>query len=59
MVNIPIEVGQEVAKGDNLVILESMKMENEIKSPRDGRVERISVEVGTSVEQHQTLMVLV
>ncbi|MBN1429601.1 MAG: biotin/lipoyl-binding protein [Anaerolineae bacterium] len=59
VINIPVEIGQEVSKGDNLVILESMKMENELKAPRDGRVERINVEVGNSVEQHQTLLVLV
>lgn len=59
VVNIPVEVGQEVIKGDNLVILESMKMENELKAPRDGRVERINVKVGSSVEQHQTLIVIV
>jgi biotin carboxyl carrier protein len=59
VINIPVEIGQEVAKGDNLIILESMKMENELKAPRDGRVERINVEVGNSVEQYQTLLVLV
>jgi biotin carboxyl carrier protein len=59
VINIPVEVGQEVTKGDNLVILESMKMENELKAPRDGRVERIIVKVGSSVEQHQTLIVIV
>jgi biotin carboxyl carrier protein len=59
VINIPVEVGQEVAKGDNLVILESMKMENELKAPRAGRIDRINVKVGNSVEQYQVLMVLV
>lgn len=59
VVNVPVEIGQQVAKGDNLVILESMKMENEIKAPRDGRVERVNVKAGNSVEQHQTLLVIV
>ncbi len=59
VVNVPVEIGQEVSKGDNLVILESMKMENELKAPRNGRVERINIKVGSSVEQYQTLVVIV
>ena len=59
VIKIMVEIGQEVSKGDNLAILESMKMENELKAPRDGRVERINIKVGNSVEQHQTLLVLV
>ena len=36
-----------------------MKMENELKAPRPGRVERINVQAGESVEQDQTMVVLV
>lgn len=59
VVAMPVEVGQEIVKGDNLVILESMKMENELKAPRAGRVERVNVNAGDSVEQNQTLVVIV
>jgi biotin carboxyl carrier protein len=59
VVAVPVEVGQEVAEGENIIILESMKMENELKAPRDGRVERISVGAGDSVERNQTLVVIV
>lgn len=59
VVDLPVEVGQDVEAGENIVILESMKMENELKAPRAGRVERISVNVGDSVEQNQTLLVLI
>ena len=59
VVATPVEVGQEVELGDNVVILESMKMENELKAPRAGRVERINVKPGDSVEQNQTLVVIV
>lgn len=59
VVSLPVEVGQEVELGDNVVILESMKMENELKAPRAGRVERIHVNPGDSVEQNQTLVVIV
>jgi biotin carboxyl carrier protein len=58
VVAIPVEVGQEVEKGDAVVILESMKMENELKTPRAGTIERIAVKPGDSVEQQQTLVVI-
>lgn len=56
VVTIPVAEGQEVKKGQVLLILESMKMQNELKSPRDGRVNRIKVKAGESVEQRQTLL---
>jgi len=56
VVSIPIEEGYEVKKGQVLLILESMKMQNELKSPRDGKVNRIKVKAGESVEQRQTLL---
>jgi len=59
IVEVPVAAGQAVSKGDKLVILESMKMENELRAPRDGKVERINVRAGDSVEQGQTLMVIV
>ena len=37
VVAVPVEPGQHVESGENLVILESMKMENELKAPRAGR----------------------
>jgi biotin carboxyl carrier protein len=51
-----VDEGQEVKKGQVLLILESMKMQNELKSPRDGVVGRIRVNAGESVEQKQTLL---
>ena len=56
VVTIPVAEGQEVKKGQVLLILESMKMQNELKSPRDGKVNRIKVRTGESVEQRQTLL---
>ena len=56
VVAIPIAEGQEVQKGQVLVILESMKMQNELKSPRDGVVSQIKVKAGESVEQKQVLL---
>jgi biotin carboxyl carrier protein len=59
VVSIPVENGQEIAQGDVLVILESMKMQNELKSPRDGVVSRVRVKEGDSVERKQTLLSVV
>lgn len=56
IVAIPVQEGQEIAKGDVLVILESMKMQNELRSPKDGTVTRIKVHVGDSVEQKTTML---
>ena len=56
VVAIPVQQDQEVAKGDVLVILESMKMQNELKAPRAGKVSRIRAKVGETVEQRQTLL---
>jgi len=56
VVTILVEEGQEIKKGQVLLILESMKMQNELKAPRDGVVHRIKVKTGETVEQKQTLL---
>lgn len=58
VIGVPVEEGQQVAKGDDLVILESMKMQNELKAPRDGTVLRVRVKVGDSVNQNQQMVSL-
>ncbi len=42
--------GQQVAPGDVLLVLEAMKMENEIRSDRDGKIERVHVSDGQKVQ---------
>jgi biotin carboxyl carrier protein len=42
-----------------LVVLESMKMQNQLKSPRPGEVSRVQVKPGDSVEQRDTLLSVV
>jgi biotin carboxyl carrier protein len=51
-----VEVGNEVKKGDVLLILVAMKMENAIKAAGDGIVKRIKVNIGDSVEKGQLIM---
>ncbi len=59
VVDLPVEDGQEIKEGQVLLILESMKMQNELKSPRDGVVSRIRVKEGENVERRQTLLSVV
>jgi len=56
VVTVLVEESQEVKKGQVLLILESMKMQNELKAPRDGKINRIRVKPGESVEQRQSLL---
>jgi biotin carboxyl carrier protein len=49
-------VDQNVKEGQVLLILESMKMQNELKSPRDGVVSRVSAKNGDHVERKQMLL---
>lgn len=56
VVAIPVTEGQEVKRGQVILILESMKMQNELKAPRDGTIGRIRVKPGETVEQKQTLL---
>ena len=56
IVAVSVTEGQAVKQGDILVILESMKMQNELKSPSAGIVTRIRAKAGESVEHHQVLL---
>jgi biotin carboxyl carrier protein len=59
VVAIPVAEGQQVEKGQVLVVLESMKMQNELKAPREGTVARIRVKIGETVEQRATMLSIV
>ena len=50
ILDVKVQNGQNVKKGDVLVILEAMKMENEIPAPCDGTVTSVNVRKGDSVE---------
>ncbi|MBN1537995.1 MAG: biotin/lipoyl-binding protein [Anaerolineales bacterium] len=56
IVSLPVFSGVKVQKGDVLAVLESMKMQNELRSPRTGVVTRVRVNVGDNVEQKQALL---
>ena len=58
IVGVKVSQGSAVKKGQVLVVLEAMKMENEIVAPRDGTVAQILVSQGASVETNAVLAVL-
>jgi glutaconyl-CoA/methylmalonyl-CoA decarboxylase subunit gamma len=58
LVRLLCAVGDEVAVGQPLAVLQAMKMENELSLPRPGKVTAVNVEAGNTVEQGQVLVVL-
>lgn len=56
VLNISVVEGQEIQKGDNLLVLEAMKMENMLKSVTEGVVKKIHVSKGDKVEKNQVLI---
>ena len=58
VLSIKVKVGDRVARGDVLLLLEAMKMENEIKAPAKGVVKEILVSDGARVAEGETLVVL-
>ena len=53
-----VDEGDNISKGQSLLILEAMKMENSIPSPVDGIVEKIYCEVNTHLSKDQLLMLI-
>lgn len=58
VVRVEVEEGQQVRAGQGLVVVEAMKMENELKAPADGTVARIEVKPGQTVDKGATMIVL-
>jgi biotin carboxyl carrier protein len=56
VLSVLVAVGDEVKKGDSLLVLEAMKMENMIKSPTDGSIKKIEIKQGDKVEKNETLI---
>ena len=55
VVRILVESGAEVAKGDGIIVVEAMKMQNELKSPKDGIVREIRAADGDTVNAGEVL----
>ncbi len=58
VISVSINRGDAVKKGDNIVVLESMKMQVAIKSPRDGVIKELKVKEGQSISRNDIVAVL-
>ena len=58
IIGLNVKKDQEVKKGDTLLILEAMKMENAITCPKDAKIKDISVAIGDTVDKNKLLITL-
>ncbi len=58
IVDVLVTEGQEVKRGEVVIVLESMKMQNEFKTPRDGKVHAVRVSKGDRVEQNAIMVTI-
>ena len=58
ILKVNVSAGQAVKEGDILVVIEAMKMENEVLAPRAGTIAQVSVPKGATVNTGDTLVVL-
>lgn len=56
--DVPVNVGDQVAVKQGVVILEAMKMQNELRTPKAGTIKEIRVKPGDKVEQGQVLVIV-
>ncbi|MEI6881317.1 MAG: biotin/lipoyl-containing protein [Bacteroidota bacterium] len=56
VLNVLVKEGDNIKKGDSLLVLEAMKMENNIKAAGDGVVKKVNVQVKQAVEKNQVLI---
>ena len=58
IIDVKVKVGDAVKKGQTVLVLEAMKMENDIVAPEDGTVASINATVGSAVEAGETIATL-
>jgi len=58
VVNVLVSPGDEVKDGQGIVVVEAMKMENELKSPKAGKVVEVKVVAGQTVEKGELMIVI-
>jgi biotin carboxyl carrier protein len=58
IVRIAVAPGEEVKAGQPIIVMEAMKMQNEMKSPKDGKVKKILVAEGSAVNAGDTLAII-
>ena len=58
VVRVLVEIGQKVESGQGLVVVEAMKMQNEVRSPKSGTIERLMAKEGQPVNAGEVLAVV-
>lgn len=58
VIGIPLEVGATVTRGQTVIVLEAMKMENDLGSPQAGIIKEVKVSTGQTVNQGDVLVVI-
>ena len=58
LVRILVEAGTEVKQGEGVLIVEAMKMQNEMKSPKDGIIKEIRFAIGATVNAGDVLAII-
>ena len=58
VVAVSVEAGDAVTAGQQLLVVEAMKMQNELRAPRDGTIDRLGVTVGVNIEIGDLLVVI-
>jgi biotin carboxyl carrier protein len=58
VVAVSVGVGDTVTAGQQLLVVEAMKMQNELRAPKDGTIERMGVAVGVTIEIGDLLVVI-
>jgi biotin carboxyl carrier protein len=58
VLKVLVKDGDVIKKGDNLLVLEAMKMENSIKAPADATIKAVKITAGDKVEKNQVMILL-
>jgi biotin carboxyl carrier protein len=58
VVSVSVNPGDQIVTGQQMLVVEAMKMQNELRAPRDGRVERVAVGPGKTIELGELLLVI-
>jgi biotin carboxyl carrier protein len=58
VVAVSVAAGDDVEAGQQILVVEAMKMQNELRAPREGTVERVGVAVGATIEVGDLLVVI-
>jgi biotin carboxyl carrier protein len=58
VVRVLVEVGAQVKAGDGIIVVEAMKMQNEMKSPKDGTVAALNIQTGATVNGGDVLAII-